>query len=152
MDTTDHKLLLSCLHSEDSEALSYYLAGVPRNEDLTEFFCCDGNAIINVVENVVPTHLTPLPADVIGTLVLGPYESVEQANRRHIKLVSILEDHDKPREIQFTDGEYKYAFVKVRAGTPCYRCAGQDDDWFGQVTTLPGHVFVTGDVEEIKIE
>ena len=144
MDAIQFTTLTDCLNSEDMEALSYYLAGIPRGEDLTEFVCCDGNAVIDIVENVVPSYATPLLADAIGTLFLDAHESVEQANGRTIKLVSILEDCDQSREIHFPDGECSYAFVRVPASTLCYHCKGVDE--------LPGHLFVLGNVERVKIE
>lgn len=152
MDTEFLDTLEECLSVDnDVIALEYYLINPKRIFDTEDVFYCDGAALIDIVNNIMPLHYEPLEEDIIGTIRIDKGETIEDVNMRNIKYVicgfeatieplSDNETADLDYEIY---GRRPHLNVAIPKYTKCYR--------YNNVDTGFVHVFTKQQLMTIDV-
>jgi hypothetical protein len=104
----------NCFSSyDDTDSIEKYLAGC-EDSDIVDI----ASDYANTFENILPAYFTPLESVLEGTILVKGNETLEDLNKRKIRLV--LRSYDGPREESPPEDEWKYVKVTVNAGVPCY--------------------------------
>ncbi len=69
----------------DTLDLEYFLTHYEEVDNFRRYDCDE--EIINIVENILPLHSTPLKANVTGFILIKDNETIDQVNQRQLKYI-----------------------------------------------------------------